>query len=126
LEFSSKKKGTFMFIPVVQAPPSPRAEELGRRIADLVQEYESANHPLSNLELSQALQLARGKVRPDARPGAQVALVAGLLGLLLAVGLGVFVSQRNSPGMFEGIPWIAVSIGVLLVVLAGVAISRRL
>ena len=114
-----------MFIPVPTAPPappSPEAQELGRHLTDVIHAYQ-ADHPnMSSLEVRQAIQLAR---QTGGGTDAKMAIKAILVGLVALMGLGLFFFRSN-PNM-EQVPWLMISIGVMVVVLGVVAAiaSRR-
>lgn len=113
-----------MFLPVITAPPSPEAQELGRHLTDVIHAYQ-ADHPnMSSVEVRQAIQLARQTAGgTDAKRRRAIAAI--LLGMM-ALGLAFL---RSNPDMRQ-VPWVwwvMVAIGVLIVVLAVAAVtaSRR-
>ncbi len=114
-----------MFIPVPTAPPappSPEAQELGRHLTDVIHAYQ-ADHPnMSSLEVRQAIQLAR---RTGGGTDAKMAIKAIAVGLVAMMALGLFF-LRATRDMGQ-VPWLMVGIGVMVVVLGGVAViaSRR-
>ena len=65
----------------VPAPPSPLAQELGRRITELIDQFSRENPGLSAVEIHQGLQLA-AKQRGTSR--AMALVLALLIGLLLS------------------------------------------
>ena len=73
-----------MYIP---PPPSPEAEELGGHLTDVINAYQ-ADHPhMSPLDVRQALKLAqRGLLG-----GQRLAMKAVLLGVVVMLGVGVFL-----------------------------------
>ena len=76
-----------MYIP---PPPSPEAQELSGHLVDVINAYQ-ADHPhMSPLDVRQAVRLAQQAV-PG---GGKLAIKAVLLGLLLMLGLAVFVFLR--------------------------------
>lgn len=114
-----------MFIPVPTAPPappSPEAQELGRHLTDVINAYQ-ADHPnMSPLEVRQTIQLAR---QTGGGTDAKMAIKAISLGLLAMTAVGLFF-LRATRDMGQ-VPWLMVSIGVMVVVLGVVAAikSRR-
>jgi hypothetical protein len=81
------------FVPIVfipPPPPSPRAQELARRLAELIEQFRSEHPDASGAEVRQALQLAAP--RSASAQGVMVAtlLLTGLL--LLGTLLFVFLS----------------------------------
>ena len=78
------------FVPVttyVPPPPSPLAQELGRRISATIDQFSNENPGLSTVEIQQALQLA-ARQRGTNRTMAMI--LAALIGLLL-VGVLAFL-----------------------------------
>jgi peptidoglycan/LPS O-acetylase OafA/YrhL len=75
--------------------PSPRAQELGQRVALTIAEFQQKYPDLSAEEVQQALALASDRSPDRARPAASVAaLVAGVAA---AAGLGVFLLGDRIP-----------------------------
>lgn len=114
-----------MFVPIVPTPtppPSPRAQELGRRISDLVEQFRLEQPDAKNAEIHQALALAAKGVG-SAAPVA--ALVAVTLGLLVAGFVAFFVVARSGDGLGYGSPVILPVLigGALIVLVAGAAIA---
>lgn len=71
-----------LFVPVtpyVPPPPSPLAQELGRRIATTIEQFARENPGLKSIEIQQALRLAAR------REGASSKAVASVLALLVAL-----------------------------------------
>ncbi len=114
-----------MFIPIPTAPPappSPEAQELGQHLTDVIHAYQADHPTMSPLEVRQAIQLAR---QTAGGTDAKMARQAIAFGLLATMALGLFV-LRSNPDMGQ-VPWVLVAVGVLVVVLAVVAVikSRR-
>jgi len=77
------------FVPVtpyIPQPPSPLAQELGRRIGGLIDQFSAENPGLSTIEIQQALQIA-AQQRGTSRAMATVLVL--LIGLVL-VGVLMF------------------------------------
>ena len=82
------------YIPVtvhVPQPPSPLAQELGRRIGDLIEQFSGENPGLSALEVQQALQIA-AQQRGTSR--AMATVMALLIGMLLLGVLAFYFFLR--------------------------------
>jgi hypothetical protein len=105
------------FIPYVPPqPPSPRAEELGQRLAETIEQYRQQHPDLDRTDVRQAtrLALARSGGGPAVARGALVAVVAGalLLGLFAALAANGGRCPAQSPVLV-----IAVMAAALLVLL---------
>lgn len=118
-----------MFVPVSQPPhkrPSPEARILSQRIDSLVRDFLANNPGMTEKEVLQALELLRqqhqrvggGTMRPE---------VAGIFGgLLVALGLGVFVFLRTGAGdQAPPIPWALVALVIGLIAVLGVLVAKR-
>jgi hypothetical protein len=112
------------FVPIVPAGPSqasPNAQELGRRIVALIQEYQQ-NHPdTSRTDVRQALKIAELSVGAGFR--GNPALIAIIVAVLL---LGLLMGFLHSAGSFDPdgkLPMIAV-LGVIVLVIGVVAAIR--
>jgi hypothetical protein len=103
-----------------QEPPSPAAQDLGAKIAQLVQLVREENPDVTAQDVQQAFQLARERLRGElAGVDRQrlVLIIGAVLGLLLAAGFFVFRTQGGGDW-----PMVAVTVGVLVVGLLAVAI----
>jgi hypothetical protein len=106
------------FVPIVphEEPPSPRARDLGNRLAEVIETFQRQYPGTSPKDIRQAMRLAT--------PGGgdlqkRKAVVAGVLAMLMA-GLVVALATGGEETVKRGLPpsgIIAVSIGVLVVVL---------
>lgn len=95
--------------PVV--PPSARAQELGRRIGAVVQEFSRQHADITDLEVRQAMQIALG----TAGRGSEVrrVIVAVAAALLAGVALAISLAKRSgSDGATAMIPAV---IGALVI-----------
>ncbi len=114
------------FVPYVPpSQPSPRAQELGQRVALTVAEFRQKYPDLTDEEIRQALDSAAGSAtsgggRPVAALGAIAAAVA------VAAGLGVYLFARGAGGASAlGRP-IALALAVAAaIVVIGVRRGRR-
>ena len=82
------------FVPVtpyIPQPPSPLAQELGRRIGGLIDQFSAENPGLSTTEIQQALQIA-AQQRGTSR--AMATVLALLIGLLLVGVLAFYFFVR--------------------------------
>jgi hypothetical protein len=111
------------FVPVVPPTPSPRAEELGQRLAETIEGYRRQNPDLSGLDVRQALRLAAARAGDlGAPPRALIALIAGLAVAGLALALATESPRAAGAPLVTAIPVVAVIVGLLLVV---VVLRRR-
>lgn len=86
-----------MTVPVMHAAslPSPRAQELGERLAEVVRDYQQRTPDLSATEIQQAMQVAWVRSLPSA-PGSGLRVVlAGLVGALALLVSQIVVSRGN-------------------------------
>ena len=112
----------FAFVPVVPSVPSPRAEALGQRLAETIEQFRLQNPDLSGLEVRQATQIAVARIggeRPAVRVLIAVALSAAVAGLAVALATG-----PRSPGSQQWILTLPL-VGFVLVVVLAVALRRR-
>ena len=82
------------FVPVtpyIPQPPSPLAQELGRRIGGLIDQFSAENPGLSTIEIQQALQLV-ARQRGTSRAMATVMVL--LIGLILLGVLAFYFFLR--------------------------------
>ncbi len=109
------------FVPVVPnpPPPSPRADELGRRLTETIAGFRQEEPALSSVEIRQAVSLA---LRRAGVGGSGIAVVVAVL--FLTLGLGVFFYFTQSGLDFADQPLI-----LMLVVgtaIAGIGIAKAL
>jgi LPXTG-motif cell wall-anchored protein len=110
------------FVPIVPATPSPRAEALGQRLAETVEQFRQQNPDLSGLEVRQAMQIAISRAGGGTAPApALIALVTGVAVAGLALALAS--DQRKTGG--EGWMVMALIAGIALVLGVLVALKRR-
>ena len=100
--------------------PSPRAQELGQRLALVISEYQQNNPDVSAEEIRVAAQIAAGRV--TARRGAQPAVLAGVIAAAVALG-GFLFYERGTPGEVH-VPWIVIG-AAAIVVAAVLAVLRN-
>jgi hypothetical protein len=111
------------FVPVVPPPPpSPRAEALGQRLAEAIEQYRQQNPDLSALELSQAVQLTLA--RTGGARAATPRLIAVIVGLVAALGLALALGLA-SRGAVNSMALVGVLILGLLVVMMVVRTAFR-
>ncbi len=93
------------FVPYVPPPPSPRAMELGQRLAEAIEQYRQQHPDLNRLDVAQAARIALAQAGgSDATaPRVAIAVAAGVaavgLAVALAVGLGVSGGRGSSPAV---------------------------
>jgi hypothetical protein len=112
-----------MIIPthVSEQTPSPRAQELGQRLALVVAEYQQ-NHPeVSAEEIRVATQIAAGDLAP--RGGRAAGALAA--GVALVVGLGVLLFFERGASAGTHVPWIAIGLGAIALLGVLAALRRR-
>ena len=110
------------FIPVVPPTPSPRAEALGQRLAEAIEQFRQQNPDLSGLDIRQATQIAASRAGgAGAPPRALLALVAAVAVAGLAFVLATDKSHAGGESwtLMMLIGGIALALGVV------VALKRR-
>jgi len=110
-----------MIVPYVpEETPSPRAQELGQKLALAVAEFRQRNPDVSDEEVRIAAQIATGRL--TARRGAQPAVLAGVIAAAVALG-GFLFYERGTPGEVH-VPWIVIG-AAAIVVAAVLAVLRN-
>jgi hypothetical protein len=111
------------FVPYVPPPmPSPRAQELGQRVALTIAEFQQKYPDLSDEEIRQALATAASRSPSgEGRPAAPLAAIAAAVAV--AAGLGVYL-LAGSGGAVSGRP-IVFGLAVVAAVVGVVAALRR-
>jgi hypothetical protein len=111
-----------MIVPYVpEQTPSPRAQELGEKLALVMAEYQQRNPDVSAEEIRVATQIATGHI--TARRGAAPALVAAGVALVAGMG-GVLYAARGASGPVH-VPWVAVAAAAIALAGAFAALRRR-
>lgn len=114
-----------MFVPMQHAQITPRAEELARRINEVITSFQSTHPDLSGAELQQALMRAAMTAGPGGSGGSsqRAVVVAAGVGLVALLGVTLLVAERDGGG---DKPWpvIAILVAVLAIVAAILAIRR--
>lgn len=108
------------FVPYVPSaqPPSPRAQELGRRLAETIESFRREHPDTSPAEMREAVRLAlagRGGLSP-----APAGVLLGTFALLGALGF-LFMSR-----MHGGEDWPMVAMVIVFVLIIGVALAVSL
>ncbi len=121
-----------VFVPVPMPPsrPSRQTEELARRLEETIDAYQREFPSLSRAEIQHALQLAKGKDKPEVAPAKAAAIVGGLVAALLA---GMVAFQFAGGGGKLDLPSLGgmsataliVGVGVLTVLIALARIRFR-
>lgn len=105
--------------------PSPRARELAQRIEQTLQEFMSNYPDTKPRDIQQALRMAWGSSDPSigAKRAVALSLVAGIL---LAVGLFVFMTESGGAGDWAtgGVPMVAL-VSVVVVALGLFAVVKN-
>ncbi len=107
------------------APPSARARELGEQIALFVRDYRAENDDVTEVDIDQALTLARAQLCGSGAPRVMIKL-------MLAFGVGVaalilglfFCMQRGGGGGPQGPMVMMIVIGVVIALLGVVAAAK--
>lgn len=110
-----------MFVPTVIPPQdaSPHAQEMGRRIAALIQDYRLQHQDASATDIHFALRIAAAQTGGDVRRS-RVAILAALIVAMLLAGLLVFArSGRGESGMLS-----FVVLGILIAVLGVLVVFK--
>jgi hypothetical protein len=107
-----------VFVPMMGQPqlPSPRAQELGQRVAMTIAEFQQKYPDLSAEEIRQAMEVAASRAPDHGRPAA-AGIADVVAGLAVAAGLGVFLlgNRVSLPHGGGALPAIAVAVGAALV-----------
>ena len=76
-----------MYVPVTPPPPSPKAQELGGHLVDVINAYQADHPDMSPLDVRQGVRLAQQAV-PEGHRSAIKLVVIGLVMILGLVVLG--------------------------------------
>jgi hypothetical protein len=109
----------FMPVPPPRFQPSPRAQDLSRRLAQVIEEFERQYPGTSREDVQQAMELAvgRGAGRRGTRRTAVVAAA-----VVAAVASGAAGLITSSTG--RGIPAMAILVGIAVMVAIVVVVRR--
>ena len=111
------------FVPYVPPrTPSPRAQEIGQRLALTIAEFQQKYPDLSEEEVRQALALASERSPERARP-ARAAIAAAVAAFAGVMGVGVFLSGNRVPSGTGAVLPVIIAVGAAL--LAVMAARRR-
>ncbi len=105
------------FVPVVPPPPSPRAEALGQRLAETIEQFRQQNPDLNGLDVRQATQIAVSRSGgAGAPPRVLLVLVAAaaVAGLALALAMDKPRAGGESWPLMMLIGGIALALGVVV------------
>jgi len=110
------------FIPVVPATPSPRAEALGQRLAETIEQFRQQNPDLNGLDVRQATQIAVSRAGGAGSPP-RVLLVLVAAVAVAGLALALATDKPNSGGG----SWTLMALigGVAMVLGVVVALKRR-
>ena len=114
-----------MVLPMMSSSPlpSPRAQELGQRVALTIAEFQQKYPDLSPEEIRQALEVASDRSPERARP-ARAAVAAMVAGVAVAAGVGVFL-LGNRVSLPHAGAWPAIVAAGFAIVAALLARRRR-
>ena len=111
-----------MMVPYVpEETPSPRAQELGQKLALVISEFQQRNPDISDEEIHVATQIAAGHV--ITRRGGSRALLAAAVAAAAALG-GLLYSQRGFSAVGH-VPWVVIGAGAIILVGALAVLRRR-
>lgn len=114
-----------IIVPVTPPPPSPRAMELGMKVADLIRIYKQEYPDMSFMEVTQAMRVAEKETRPEfggINASKQAALIGLILVVVLLIGLLFFFSRSGG----EMPPFLLMAIiGAMVVAGLAVVIAKR-
>ena len=105
------------FVPVTPASGSPRAQELARRIVELIRTYRQQHPDTSALDVQGALRIARIEAGGGARLKAVLVVLVGLIALGGFFALRLF-ENGGGDGPFGGIALT----GVILIAIVAIAV----
>ncbi len=113
------------FIPYVHVPqpppPSARAQELSRQLAEVIEHYRREHPSTSDAEIRQALGLSAANLGTNTAPAAVI------VGLVLALFGGIALFFFSKGGSLPNAPWVLVAllVGLGIAVAAIVAVIRN-
>jgi len=106
---------------VPEQMPSPRAQELGQKLALVISEFQQRNPDVSDEEIRVATQLAAGHL--TARGRTTAVFVSTAVAALAAAGV-IFYLQRDNSGAAH-VPWVVIGTGAIILVGALAVLRRR-
>ena len=110
------------FVPVIPSTPSPRAEALGQRLAETIEQFRQQNPDLNGIEVRQATQLAVSRAGGACGPPrALIALAAGVA----VAGLVIALAADRGLAGFEKWTMTMLIAAIALVLAVVVALKRR-
>lgn len=109
------------FIPVVPATPSPRAEALGQRLAETIEQFRQQNPDLNGLDVRQATQIA---VSRSGGAGAPQRVLLALVAAVAVAGLALALAA-DQPRAGGGSWTLMILIGGIALVLGVVVALKR-
>jgi hypothetical protein len=115
-----------MFAPFYMPRPSPRAEELGRTIAEVVRTYRAEHPSTSLMDIRQSLSVATRQLQPEIG-GTGRPVLFGVLAAVIGVtgfGLSILISRRDMDGATPWIMLTALVVAVIAVLAATIAHRR--
>jgi hypothetical protein len=111
-----------VFVPIIPATPSPRAEALGQRLAETIEQFRQQNPDLSGLEVRQATQIAVSRAGGAcAPPRALIALAAAVA----AAGLAFALASKRGLAGFEELTIVTLIVALAAVLAVVLALKRR-
>jgi hypothetical protein len=110
------------FVPIVPAPPSPRAEALGQRLAETIEQFRQQNPDLNGLDVRQASQIA---VSRSGSAGAPPRVLLALAAAGAVAGLALALATDKPRGGGESWPLLLLIGGIALALGVVVMLKRR-
>ena len=110
------------FVPVIPATPSPRAEALGQRLAETIEQFRQQNPDLSGLDVRQATQIA---VSRSGGAGAPPRVVLALVAAMAVAGLALALATDKPGAGGETWPLLMLIGGIALALGVVVMLKRR-
>lgn len=108
------------YVPVV--PPSARAVELGRRLGEVIREFDRQHSDLTEIEIRQALRIALGE---SGRSEARRAVAAIVAALVVGMGFAVALLVRSGPGHSGDVMPVVAGALVLFAIVVVLILVRR-
>ena len=113
------------FVPVVTNPPapSPRANELGRRLTETIDRFREEDPSVSPSEVRQALMLARPRDGSD-----RSSIAAALVAVFLVFGLVMFLYFTQAGAALGGPPltlFALIGFGIVALAIVSAKLKNR-
>jgi hypothetical protein len=108
------------FIPVAHSTPSPRAEALGQRLAETIEQFRQQHPDLSGFEVRQATEIA------ISRAGGASTAAPVLIALVATVAAaGVALALAANKGLAGGENWTLMMLIAAIALVLGVVVALK-